>query len=108
MIGKGGTERETYKRNKDLVTRLDVDVTTGVVHSDVGLSLAVGTKGSVDTDGLQAVATQLLLGLLGVLLSQALNLREMLGTLRRQVVIDDTSELEYQLAPARGPLKEKK
>lgn len=93
QIRKRKRKRETYKRNKDLVTRLDVDVTTGVIHGDAGLSLAVGSEGSVDTDSLQAVATQLLLGLLGVLLSQALNLRKMLGTLGRQVVIDDTSEL---------------
>lgn len=83
-----------YETGKDLVTRLDVDFTTSVVHCSGNLRLAEACERAVDTDTLQDVATQLLLRLLGVLLSQLVNLREIFLALRRQVVIDDASELQ--------------
>lgn len=89
-------ERKTYRSNEDFVARFDVDLAAGVEDGSAGLGLAVGSKGTVDTDGLQAVAAQLLLRVGVILLGQLVDLGEVLLAFRRQEVVDDASELFSQ------------
>ena len=83
----------TYESNEDLVTWLDVDLTACVLNRVAGLGFTVRSEDSVDTNGFHAVAEELLVGFLRVLLGDTVDLREVLLAVVGSVVVDDLGEL---------------
>lgn len=88
---QGETVGYTYSADEDLVALLDVDFARFVADGQVRLGLTEGAKSAEETESLQTVAGQLVIGLRSILLGQTVNLREMLLAFR-QVVVDDVGE----------------